>query len=421
VATAKKLAPEYESAANTLFGDIPLASVDCTVEKDLCTKYGVQGFPTLKVFRSSGVPPADYQGGRTADEIVKYLRKQNSPAWKKVTAAELETARAGGDVVVVGVFASESGDQFEAFKGAAAVLRNDNDFVVVDHVEGTTSPSLVIFRKFDEPKVTFSGEWNVDALTAFVKASSFPAFGEIGPENYQKYVERDLPFVWAFLDYDAGTDEAVAALAPVAKAFPQFSFVRLDGVKWASHAKNYGVGKVLPGIVIEDRVNRKNFLYPEGSALSGVREFIQTYVDGKLAANVKSQEVPATQDEAVYVVVGKTFDTIVNDETKDVLVEFYAPWCGHCKNLAPKYEELAKEFAPHSSIVIAKVDATENDTPADIKGFPTLLLYPSGGKKTPLTYKGERSKQAMSDWIWENAPTLKKVKKDATSAEHEDL
>ena len=43
----------------------------------------------------------------------------------------------------------------------------------------------------------------------------------------------------------------------------------------------------------------------------------------------------------VKVVVASTFDEIVNDPTKDVLIEFYAPWCGHCKSLAPKYEELA--------------------------------------------------------------------------------
>lgn len=43
------------------------------------------------------------------------------------------------------------------------------------------------------------------------------------------------------------------------------------------------------------------------------------------------------------VVVAENFDSIVNDESKDVLIEFYAPWCGHCKNLEPKYKELGEK------------------------------------------------------------------------------
>ena len=41
--------------------------------------------------------------------------------------------------------------------------------------------------------------------------------------------------------------------------------------------------------------------------------------------------------------MGRNFEEIVNDEKKDVLIEFYAPWCGHCKSLAPKYEELGEK------------------------------------------------------------------------------
>ena len=45
------------------------------------------------------------------------------------------------------------------------------------------------------------------------------------------------------------------------------------------------------------------------------------------------------------VVVAENFDEIVNNENKDVLIEFYAPWCGHCKNLEPKYKELGEKVS----------------------------------------------------------------------------
>jgi len=55
--------------------------------------------------------------------------------------------------------------------------------------------------------------------------------------------------------------------------------------------------------------------------------------------------VPAeSHDNSVRVLVGKNFSEVVMDDTKDVLVEFYAPWCGHCKNLEPIYAELAQKL-----------------------------------------------------------------------------
>ena len=52
----------------------------------------------------------------------------------------------------------------------------------------------------------------------------------------------------------------------------------------------------------------------------------------------------------VQILVAENFDSIVNDDSKDVLIEFYAPWCGHCKNLEPKYKELGEKVrTPHGS------------------------------------------------------------------------
>jgi len=319
-------------------------------------------------------------------------------------------------------FSSADSEEANIFKSVANKFRNDVEFGLVTSdavakIEEVDFPAFVIFRKFDDPKVKFSGEFTQEALSQFVVTSSFPLVGEIGPDNYQKYVERGLPLLWAFLDYDDAT-HIETLLSDVARKYHQVSFVKLDGEKWGTHAKGFGLSGELPGIVIEDRVKRKNYVFPEGRevTIQNLESYVGSFVDGTLQPTVKSQEPPQANDDPVTIIVGKTFEQIVYDKTKDVLVEFYAPWCGHCKTLAPKYEELGKEFQSTDSVVIAKVDATANDTPADIKGFPTLIFYPANNKENPITYKGERSKQALADFIRENAHTLKKV-----ASKHEDL
>jgi len=215
---------------------------------------------------------------------------------------------------------------------------------------------------------------------------------------------------WFFVHKD-NDKELLKTAAEVAKSFKSVSFVWLDGVRWADHAKTFGLSGTTPGIVIEDRENRKNFVFPQDKPVTAdaLRAHFQGFTDKTLAPTVKSEEPPADNNGPVKIVVGKTFDSIVLDATKDVLIEFYAPWCGHCKSLAPKYDKLGESFKSEPTIVIAKVDATENDTPVDIRGFPTLMFYPADDKANPLTYEGDRTEAAMAQFVRENASTLKKA------------
>lgn len=82
---------------------------------------------------------------------------------------------------------------------------------------------------------------------------------------------------------------------------------------------------------------------------------------------------------------------MVTTEDKFVLLEAYAPWCGHCKKLEPIYTDLAEKLAAETDIVIAKMDATENEhNLMPVQGFPTLRLF-KPGSKTPVDYSGDRS------------------------------
>jgi thioredoxin 1 len=74
-----------------------------------------------------------------------------------------------------------------------------------------------------------------------------------------------------------------------------------------------------------------------------------------------------------------TFKTTIAGATTPVLVDFWAPWCGPCKAIAPILEELAVEFA--GKLQIAKVNIDENDTIAaehGIRAIPTMLFFKNG-------------------------------------------
>ena len=85
----------------------------------------------------------------------------------------------------------------------------------------------------------------------------------------------------------------------------------------------------------------QKYTFEASASAENLIKFVNDVKSGVVQATLKSEEIPAHNDEPVKVLVGKNFEEIVYDETKDVLVEFYAPWCGHCKSLAPKYDELA--------------------------------------------------------------------------------
>lgn len=123
---------------------------------------------------------------------------------------------------------------------------------------------------------------------------------------------------------------------------------------------------------------------------------------------------------SVLDLIPTNFDQIVFSSSKPALVEFFAPWCGHCKNLAPVYEELAAAFAhAGDKVSIAKVDADEHKSLGKrfgVQGFPTLKWFDGKEGSKPEDYNGGRDLDSLTKFVTEKTGIKLKSKKAVPSA-----
>ncbi|KAL3030290.1 hypothetical protein AAZX31_03G212100 [Glycine max] len=159
--------------------------------------------------------------------------------------------------------------------------------------------------------------------------------------------------------------------------------------------------------------------FPKGSLepkkYEGARtaEALAAFVNIEAGTNVKIASVPSS----VVVLSPDNFDEVVLDETKDVLVEFYAPWCGHCKALAPIYEKVAAAFNLDKDVVMANVDADKYKDLAEkygVSGYPTLKFFPKSNKAGE-DYNGGRDLDDFVAFINEKCGTYRDGKGQLTS------
>ena len=94
-----------------------------------------------------------------------------------------------------------------------------------------------------------------------------------------------------------------------------------------------------------------------------------------------------------------TLGDLINSQ-EIVLLEFYAPWCNHCKSFEPHFQKLQDRVNNmEQNILLAKINAEENKNVAkffDIQGYPRLVLFINGD---PIFYNNEMTYEAVFDWM----------------------
>jgi len=410
----KTLAPEYAKAAGILTekdSPVKLGKVDATVEKALGEKYEVRGFPTLKFFRKGKA--TEYNGGRTSDTIVTWVQKKSGPPAK--TLENVEDAKAfieANEIAIIGFFKDIESLDAKTFIEVAGSM-DDYPFGVTSQIAvmeeyEVESSGIVLFKNFDEGRNDFDGEATEEAVVSFVSANALPLVADFNQETAQKIFSGEIKSIMLLFISASAEDystkvEIARGIAKDLKGEMRFITVNSDEEEHKRIMDFFGVELAdLPSMRILKREDDMLKFKPELNELSeeNIRSFVKQYLAGELKPHLMSEEVPEDWDkEPVKVLVGKNFEEVAKNIEKNVLVEFYAPWCGHCKQLAPIWDELGEKFKDSETVVVAKMDSTTNELEdVQVQGFPTIKLFRKGDNKV-IDYKGDRTLDGFVKFI----------------------
>ncbi|KAI8816016.1 thioredoxin-like protein [Fimicolochytrium jonesii] len=250
----------------------------------------------------------------------------------------------------------------------------------------------------------------VCALLGLVSASESSHVLDLTADNFDKHIDGSKPALVEFFAPWCGHCKSLAPTyeelgAAYAHAKGDVIIAKVDADKHKDLGQRFGVS----GFPTLKWFPKGKKDAPEDyNAGRELKDFIG-FIDGKAGVRARVKKV----ETAVTVLTSSNFDEIVKNKKNNVLVEFYAPWCGHCKNLAPIYEKVAQDFSREPHVIVANLDATVASDVAQkygIEGYPTIKFFPAGGDpEKPVHYNGGRTEQDFVDFLNEKAKTYRTV------------
>ncbi|KAI9718410.1 MAG: hypothetical protein M1812_004131 [Candelaria pacifica] len=245
---------------------------------------------------------------------------------------------------------------------------------------------------------------------AILGANAASSVLDLIPSNFDKVVLKSgKP---ALVEFFAPWCGHCKTLAPIYEELAQnFGFAadklvigKVDADDHKDLGRKFGV-QGFPTLKWFDGKSDKPEDYNSGRDLESLTKFITE----KTGLKPKSKKTAPSQVEMLN---DKTFKAEIGGD-KDVLVAFTAPWCGHCKSLAPIWETVANDFASEPNVLIAKVDAEAPNAKATaqeqgVSSYPTIKYFPKGSI-TPKAYEGGRSEVDFVNFMNEKAGTHRAV------------
>jgi len=346
---------------------------------------------------------------------------------------------------VVGYFDSDSNaDDLKAFKELASAEGHIYRFAYTTDKESLEQkkyelgcavnvypPIKFINEKYERNRHRYPGKSiaNVQSLLEFIRQKAIPLTGELTTKSSFRYENVKKPMITVFTAIDhkrnpQGWHYISKRVRRVAKDYQSDAVFNIANIDDFAHSmeEDYGFQAPISNKFTYTGLKNGNIYYKldeKTFSVDNLVHFLKDFLAGKLIGKEKSDE--SHDDEQGGEMFGEgskvvklTKDNIkqvLENPTADMMVEFYAPWCGHCQALKPQYERAAEHFKSDNGVIFAAVDATAVDIPAgfEVQGYPTLYFVSAKNKKRAVQYDGAREAEDFIEYVQEHRTTVKKV------------
>jgi hypothetical protein len=243
-----------------------IGTIDCTVEKTLCNRFNVRGYPTLKYSIDGEV--IDYPGGRGEGDFTSFARRMEGPAISLVPSLSAALAEASDGVAFIAYHPAAvtafnldgkiaSSRLTQVFGQAARKLQASGTFTLLDtsHAESDEEAAAIASALGEGPYICrlenevkprcyykISDSMTADPLKEWIARENVPTVSTVGASNFNKLSKKGKPLCLAIVKKDAA--EATSILKKYAIGVPSaenYIFATVDGVQWKRFIDQFGV------------------------------------------------------------------------------------------------------------------------------------------------------------------------------------